>query len=467
MQSAGKQGVVPTLRRRLLSGGVWALGGKVFAAISALIVNAVLSRLLSPDDYGAYFIAISVITFAATFGTFGTDLTVVRVIAEAVGVKRFGRVKQSTRIILFLGILTSLLTVLLYALFHTPIMVGLYSSPVLGAATLGIALWIGVAVFQRLLAEVFRGFHNIRLSTLVSGIGTRGGGILMGVLQPLGIITLAVLGFATLYNVLLVSALVSFMIVVIGGLALGRILQRLPEDSEALPTPSETLQKIFLISGPLFVATLMLAVRIQSDILILGAFGSKDEVALYGSALRLVSLVVTPLLIMNAVLPPIIAELYAQKKLEQLERLLRAVSTLVGLPSLLVLVVLSLAGTPILGLVYGDFYRQGAVVLVILSVGQLLNVLAGSCSLVLSMTGHQQVNMVVMLITATVAVVSGILLTQAYGMVGTAVSSALALGLQNILMVVIAKQKLGIWTHVNVSPSVVQDIRAFLKRGAR
>lgn len=466
MQSVKKQqSFANALRRKLVSGSAWALGGKIFAALSALIINVILSRLLSPDDYGAYFIIISIITFAATLGTLGTDLTIVRVIAQAMGLEHFRQVRQSTHLILWLGVASSLLTVTLYLLFHEAITLGLYRSPVLGVAALGIALWIGVAVFQRLLAEVFRGFHNIRLSTLISGIGTRGGGILMGILQPLGVASLGALGFATLHNVLLVSAYASLFIVILGVIVLQRTLRRLPKSDEPLQPTAQALRTILIISGPLFIATLMLAVRVQADILILGAFGNKEEVALYGSALRLVSLVVTPLLIMNSVLPPIIAELYAQKKLGQLERLLRAVSTVVGLPSVLVLLVISFAGAPILGLIYGEFYRQGALVLVVLSVGQLINVLAGSCSLVLSMTGHQRTNMTVMLISAATAVVAGIFLTKAYGMMGTAVSSALALSLQNILMVIVAKQKLGIWTHVTFSPSIVRDIRAFLKRG--
>jgi O-antigen/teichoic acid export membrane protein len=461
----GKRTFANTLRRKLVGGGFWALGGKVFAALSALIVNAILSRFLSPNDFGAYFIVLSIITFTATLGTFGTDLTVVRMVAESMTLKHFRQAKQFTRVVIGLGVVSSLLTVALYLLFHETITLRLYESPILATATLGIALWIGVAVFQRVLAEVFRGFHHIRSSTLISGIGTRGGGILMGLLQPLAVAGLGVLGFATLHNVLLISAAASLIIVGVGMVMLQGILQSLPKEHEPTVPLAKTLKSIFVVSAPLFIATVMMAVRVQADILILGALGSKEDVALYGSALRLVSLVVTPLLIMNAVLPPIIVELYAQKKLGQLEHLLRTVATLLGLPSLVILIALSFMGAPILGLLYGDFYRQGTGVLVILSIGQLLNVLAGSCSLVLSMTGHQNMNMIVTSISAAVAVIAGIILTKTYGMTGMAISSALALSLQNILMVTIAKQKLGIWTQIYFSLGIVQSIGTLLRRG--
>jgi Na+-driven multidrug efflux pump len=82
-----------------------------------------------------------------------------------------------------------------------------------------------------------------------------------------------------------------------------------------------------------------------------------------------------PLLIVNLVLPPIVAEMYAQGQRGRLERTLRTFSTLAGIPSLLVLLVFMLLGGSILGLVYGEHLfppgslaiHQGAIVLVVLT----------------------------------------------------------------------------------------------------
>jgi O-antigen/teichoic acid export membrane protein len=41
----------------------------------------------------------------------------------------------------------------------------------------------------------------------------------------------------------------------------------------------------------------------------LGALGSLEEVAIYGAASKLVTFVAMPLLIVNLVLPPIVAEM--------------------------------------------------------------------------------------------------------------------------------------------------------------
>ena len=69
----------------------------------------------------------------------------------------------------------------------------------------------------------------------------------------------------------------------------------------------------------------------------------------------------------NLVLPSVIAEMYNQDKTGRLERTLRNYSTLSGVPSLLVLTMFMLLGGQILALVYGDYYRHGAGILMLLS----------------------------------------------------------------------------------------------------
>jgi O-antigen/teichoic acid export membrane protein len=168
-----------------------------------------------------------------------------------------------------------------------------------------------------------------------------------------------------------------------------------------------------------------------------------------------------PLLVVNLVLPPIVAEMYAQGQTGRLERTLRTFSTLAGVPSLLVLMVFMLLGGPILRLVYGvELFppeslaiHQGAIVLGVLSAAKLTAVWSGSCGLVLQFTGHQSSMLRVSLLTSPLFFVVAILATQRYGSVGVACAAALTTTLQNVIMVLLAKRKTGMWTHVSLSPS--------------
>src|SRR5215218_6850285 len=97
-----------TLKQRLLSGSAWALTGKAASVLAALLVNALLARLLSPQDFGAYFLAFSMVYLGATVGALGLNQLVVRFVAESMGLGQFGRVRRVVSLTLTLGVLGAL-----------------------------------------------------------------------------------------------------------------------------------------------------------------------------------------------------------------------------------------------------------------------------------------------------------------------------------------------------------------------
>ena len=159
-------------------------------------------------------------------------------------------------------------------------------------------------------------------------------------------------------------------------------------------------------------------------------------------------------MVVNLVMPPIVAEMYAQGRIARLQRTLRSFSTLAGLPSLLVLVGFMLLGKPKLGSVYNqDIYDSNTawLVLLILSAAKLVAVWSGSCGLVLQFTGHQASMLRVSVLTSPLFFVLAIFAVTRYGPVGVAAAAALTTSLQNVIMVLLAKRKTGMWTHVSFS----------------
>jgi O-antigen/teichoic acid export membrane protein len=134
----------------------------------------------------------------------------------------------------------------------------------------------------------------------------------------------------------------------------------------------------------------------------------------------------------------------------------RAAATLAGIPAMLALSGFVLFSGPVLELVYGDYYRAGAVVLVLLSVGKVVNVWAGSCGIVLTMTGHQSTLLVITLLSGLLTVAGAAWAVRDYGAEGVAVVTSAALALQNLLMLIYARRKAGIWTHATLSPKEIR-----------
>lgn len=229
----------------------------------------------------------------------------------------------------------------------------------------------------------------------------------------------------------------------------GKLASLGPQGIESPVSPRDVMRDAVPILG-ISLTTFFL---LSADIWILGALGSQAEVAVYGATSRLVILIAMPLLVTNLVVPPIVAEMYAQGRTVELERTLRTFSTLAGAPSLLVLVAFIFLGGPTLGLVYGDYYQSGVVVLVILSAAKMVAVWSGSCGTVLQYTGHQTSMLWVSVFTSALFVLGALFAARLYGAVGVASVAAGTTILQNVTLVLVAKRKTGIWTHLSFSLS--------------
>jgi O-antigen/teichoic acid export membrane protein len=450
-----------SLRRRLFSGSTWALGGKIGATALGVVTNGLLARMLSPQDFGAYFLAFSIVTLGALIGSLGLPKTVVRFVAEQTVLGHPGRSLMAVYTALKLGALGMAFVSLLYLLVGGDL-IGeyLFHSPALVAVTGLIAGWMAISVMQEIMAEVFRGFHDIRMATLLGGLATGGksGGLIMRALLLASLACMALMWSTSeqiyqtdLRTVMLASIGSGVASALLTVWFLRRRLSSLDDRGADNPiSPKETLSDAF----PTLIISLTSFILLSSaDLWILGAFRPQAEVAIYGSAARLVALISMPLLITNLVLPPIIAEMYAEGRTARLERTVRSYSTLCGVPALLLLIVFVLLGGPILGLVYGAYYQSGTLVLVLLSAGKFAAVWSGSCGAVLQFTGHQRSMLWVNLLISPIFIVGALLMVRDYGPIGVASMTAATMILQNVALVLVAKRKTGMWTHVSLSLS--------------
>jgi len=249
------------------------------------------------------------------------------------------------------------------------------------------------------------------------------------------------------HAVLALSVAFTAIVALGGGLLLLPRIQILKGDG------TTTRGEVFQIAWPLLVTNIsiyMLGTGI--DLLVLSAFVPLHTVALYGAASRLTLLVATPFTILQGVTPPIVAELHAQGKRDELESSLRAIATLAGIPTLLILIIFLLFGRQALGIFYTPFYEQAASILAVLSLARLVAVWTGSCGVALMMTGHQRAMMYLTVGTGVFSVTMGILLAPHFGAMGVAVATSSAQVTQNLLQLFLAKRLVGVWTYVYLAP---------------
>jgi O-antigen/teichoic acid export membrane protein len=431
-----------SIRRRLLSGGAWAVGGQLATAVTGLPTGFVLARLLTPPDMGNFVLALSVAWFGTTVGCVGLNQVMVRFVAESLGTGRPRRAGQVVRLVFRLGLPGAAASGLLYAGFGGTLEGRVFDAPALVALTGLIACWIVALALQSLVADAFRGWGDLRRASLF-------GGPLAAALLLGGLATLWALdGRAELGEVLALSAGSVLASCLAGGWALRRRLQALPAGPEDDPDDDGVAAaRVLRVALPLLASNLSLIAFSQADLWILGAFRPKHEVATYGVVSRVVAVVGVPNVILSAVMPPLVAELYAQGRRPELERVLRATATAAALPSLAVTAVLAAAGGPLLGIVYGGFYRQGALVLALLSLGQLATVWFGSCGIALVMSGQHQLMLALCTATGVLTIAAELALVGPAGIVGVAAASAAGIALLHAATWAVVRARTGVWTH--------------------
>jgi O-antigen/teichoic acid export membrane protein len=430
--------VLASLRRRLLSGAAWALAGKATNVVLGLAVSALLARLLSPSDMGAYFLAFSVVTVAAMTARMGLENAVVKVVAENLGRLHLTLARRALEPVYILTAVGGLLVGALLSFGVGPVLAaGAFESPSLARVVPLLGLWVLALAFQIVLAEIFRGLHDIRWATILGPTATT-------VLSALAFTILWVaVGRVGLPVVVVISAGAAGLTAIAAAI----LLQRRVRTLQGGPDRSVPIRVVFKESWPLLVTNAAAIVATQVDLWVVGAFRPDSEVAIYGAAARVVLLVSISLTIANQVLPPIIGELNAQGQVERLQKILRSAATIAGLPALAILAVFVFFGGPLLELVFGPHYRAGALVLAILSLGRCVGVYVGACEFTLIMTGNQRTIAVITAVTALVLAFGALAVVDRYGLVGVAIISSATVGVQQFVMLLATRSQTGIWTH--------------------
>ncbi len=182
----------------------------------------------------------------------------------------------------------------------------------------------------------------------------------------------------------------------------------------------------------------------QIGILALGWLGTDAEVAALRIAQNGAMLVMFSLAIVNQVIGPHITRAHRdgdQRRLQQLSKQSARGALLVALPIGLPLIFL---GAPIVGVIFGDDYRDSVTLpLAILAAGQLVNVAFGSVGLFLTMSGFERDTLFGQIAALTINAIAAVVLIPPFGAVGAALSVSIGLITWNAVLAIRFVQRLG------------------------
>lgn len=179
------------------------------------------------------------------------------------------------------------------------------------------------------------------------------------------------------------------------------------------------------------------------DILMLGLLTEARDTGLYRGATVLSQLVVFGLGVVNYVILPRIAGLHARGDRAGLQRLVTKSARIISVLAAIGLVVIVVAGRPLLSLLFSPEFAEAHTALIILALGQFANALFGPVALVLNMTGHERLTLIGVLVAVGLNGVLNLALIPNYGIEGAAIASASALILWNVTLAIFLRRKVG------------------------
>lgn len=194
------------------------------------------------------------------------------------------------------------------------------------------------------------------------------------------------------------------------------------------------LHDLLGFSIPMGLSDILNVVIQRLDILLLGFFVPSGDIGVYSAAAQISLLFSMLLQPFRTVYAPMVPALEVSGDVERLRHNLALVTrwiVIIGFPLVLLILIL---GSNVLSL-FGPRFSRGNLSLIILTLGQMLNIGVGLSGVTLAMVGHSRLHLANNLLALTSSFGLGIVLIPGFGIVGAAATQAISRGVVNLLAV--------------------------------
>lgn len=206
-------------------------------------------------------------------------------------------------------------------------------------------------------------------------------------------------------------------------------------------------QAMLAYSMPTALAGMFGFIISRVDRLFLGYFRPPAEVGIYQAAAQLSVVMTLVLNAFNMILMPMVAEQYHKRDMKQLEELYR-INSKWGIYCVIpVVLVILFAASDVMTVLFGSEYASGATALLILTLGQFINIITGATGMILIMTGQQKVWFRLSMVIVVANLILNLTLIPRWGMNGAAAATAITVGGLFAIALIIVYRIHNIWPY--------------------
>jgi O-antigen/teichoic acid export membrane protein len=409
------------------------LGGKFGGRLLLLFSQIAIARILGPALFGVFSIGITIFKLVQIFGPLGLNNGVIWF-----GSKYNKIDSPKLRGIVLQTILLSLISGGIFAILFfagAPLIARIYGFPDLSTVIRLIAVTLIFAVALRVAAASTRISQHVKYSVISEDL-----------LQPFLYLSLVLLLYLIGFKLVgaLLANLISFVVsLLFSGYFIYRLFFRFKDISIQFSIPNKM---VLVYSLPTAFVGLLGAANYWIDRLIIGFLRPAYEVGYYNAASQISMLFVIILSSTATIFAPMIANLHHQgekKRVSEVYRISTKWGLYLGLPAFILILFFPQEIISI----FGQSYVAGAVSLIILSFGQIVNLSTGNVGFLLVMTGNQNAWLKISFISLIINIILNIVFTSWFGVIGTAISTTISVILMYEAGVYYAQRRLNIWPY--------------------
>ena len=393
---------------QVISKGLVAVSGVIFA------------RYLGPVEYGRYAYVMSIVVIAGLPVVAGLPNLLVREVANYHLVEKWGMLSGVIRWSRWHILkLSSLIVGLMILGFYC----GIFDSDVM--ELLWIAIWLiplrGLLTQQ---GAILNGLRRPLLSLLP-----------MQILSPIIVITLVCLliFLGVDYkskDIILITIVASFFSFLLSLILLSLVNKKEIKKSNAQYDKKSWYASLF----PLALVVIITTFNTELAVFFLGWLGGSESVAFFKVAMQATVLISLSLSSVNTVIMPNVARYFKQGDKEKTQELLTKSVRLSVFVSVPIILLLLFFGDYLINLLFGAEYVEAYSILVVLCVGQFVNIFMGSVGAVLYMTHNEKKALKSLFIALVINIVLLVLLIPSYLETGAAIATSSSMIIWNILM---------------------------------
>ena len=397
--------------------------GEVLGNIIGCASNILITRRIGPNPFGIYILASTILRVVCIFSVAGIESGFIRFVSLFHGRGDRARVKG---VILFGSKLVGLISLFFFLLLlftSNFISNQIFHNPDLSPALMLLLISLPFTTLMTIWLGGIQGFQVIKYRVYVEKL-----------FHPLSRLLFLILFFLLgmkLFGVILasiLSAVAGFFI------AFWYLIKIYPVHKDQLPPIYEN-RELIAFSLPVVFSTFFSFIIRCIGLLMLGYFATAKDVGIYGVVDRVIPVIILPLVSLNAIFLPMIAELYGKRDFTKLEGLYKIGTKWAITLAFPIFLTLSIFARPILN-IFGTAFTEGTTALIILSISQMIWLSAGSCGPMLVMTGHQNLVLINDTFCALTNIALNYFLIARYGIIGAAVANTICIAAISIVEVI-------------------------------